>query len=94
VFTPAWLLALAVAGSVGRLRGSPAVQAFLNGIQPAVVGLMFAAAVAMARHGIQDWMGAFIAVASLILMRRWRIQPLLVLLGAALVGVVWRFAFP
>jgi chromate transporter len=94
VFAPAWLLALAVAGSVRRLRGSPAVQAFLNGIQPAVVGLMFAAAVAMARHGIQDWMGAFIAVTSLVLMRRWRLHPMPVLLGAALVGVIWRFAVP
>jgi chromate transporter len=94
VFAPAWLLALAVAGSVRRLRGSPAVQAFLNGIQPAVVGLMFAAAVAMARHGIQDWMGAAIAVTTLVLLRRWRLHPLPVLMGAALVGVIWRFAAP
>jgi chromate transporter len=94
VFTPAWLMALAVGGSVRRLRGSPAVQAFLNGIQPAVVGLMFAAAVAMARHGIQDWMGGFIAVATLVLLRRWRLHPLPVLLGAAIVGLIWRFVFP
>ncbi|HET9327289.1 MAG TPA: chromate efflux transporter [Candidatus Eisenbacteria bacterium] len=91
VFAPAWLLALAVGTSVRRLRGSPAVQAFLNGIQPAVVGLMFAAAVAMARHGIQDWMGAFISVTTLMLLRRWRLHPLPVLLGAAIVGIVWRF---
>ena len=83
-----------LAGSVRRVRGSPAVQAFLNGIQPAVVGLMFAAAVAMARHGIQDWMGAAIAVTTLVLMRRWRLHPLPVLLGASLVGLVWRFAVP
>ena len=94
VFAPAWLLALAVGGSVQRLRTSPAVQAFLNGIQPAVVGVMFAAAVAMARHGIQDWQGALIAVTTLVLLRRWRLHPLPVLLGAALVGVIWRLALP
>jgi chromate transporter len=94
VFVPAWLLAMAVGGSVRRVRQSPAVQAFLNGIQPAVVGLMFAAAVAMARHGIEDWLGVFISVTTLVLLRRWRLHPLPVLAGAALVGVAWRFAFP
>jgi chromate transporter len=94
VFTPAWLMAIAVGGSVRRLRQSPAVQAFLNGIQPAVVGLMFAAAVAMARHGIEDWLGVVISVTTLVLLRRWRLHPLPVLTGAALVGVIWRFAFP
>jgi chromate transporter len=94
VLAPAWLMALAVGGSVRRLRSSPAVQAFLNGIQPAVVGLMFAAAVAMARHGIQDWIGGGIAVVTLVLLRRWRLHPFPVLMGAALVGVIWRLALP
>jgi len=93
VFAPAWLMTLAVGGSVQRLRDSPAVQAFLNGIQPAVVGVMFAAAVAMARHGIQDWPGAVIALASLLLLWRWKIHPLPVMAGAAFVGVVWRLLF-
>ncbi len=94
VFAPAWLMALAVGGSVQRLRSSPAVQAFLNGIQPAVVGVMFAAAVAMARHGIQDWTGAALALITLVLLRRWKLHPLPVLMGAALVGVIWRFVAP
>jgi chromate transporter len=90
VFAPAWLMALAVGGSVRNVRKSPAVQAFLHGIQPAVVGLMFAAAIALARSGINDWVGAAVGVASLVLLWRWKLIPAYVLAGGAVVGLLWR----
>jgi chromate transporter len=90
VFAPAWLMALAVGGSVQNVRKNPAVQAFLHGIQPAVVGLMFSAAVALARSSIDDWMGAAVAVAALALLWRWKVAPGYVLGGAATVGFLWR----
>ena len=94
VFAPAWLMALAIGGSVKRVRQSPGVQAFLHGIQPAVVGLMFAAAVALARSGIDDWPGVVVAVTSLLLLWRWKLAPVYVLSGAAVLGVVWRLLVP
>jgi chromate transporter len=90
VFAPAWLLAIAAGDSVRRLRGSPSAQAFLNGIQPAVVGLMFAAGYAMARHGIRDWLGGGLAAGSLVVLWRWKLSPGPVLLGAAVIGLAWR----
>jgi chromate transporter len=94
VFAPAWLVAIAAGGSFRRMRSSPAVQAFLNGIQPAVVGLMFAAAFAMGRSGIRDWPGVVLAVASLAVLWRWKLSPGPVLLGAAVIGLGWRLVWP
>jgi chromate transporter len=94
VFAPAWLMALAIGGSVKRVRQSPGVQAFLHGIQPAVVGIMFAAAVSLARSGIDDAAGGLLAVASLAVLWRWKLAPVYVLAGAASLGMLWRFLVP
>lgn len=92
VFLPAFLLVLLIGASVERFRRNRVVQAFLHGIQPAVVGLMFAAAWVLLRHGAASWSGAGIAAAAFLLLWRWGVAPVWVLLGACLVGVVVRLA--
>jgi chromate transporter len=88
VFLPAFALVLLVSSSIERFRETLGVQAFLQGIQPAIVGLMLAAAVSLARNGIHDWVGAAIALLSFLLLWRWRVNPMWVVLGACALGVI------
>jgi chromate transporter len=90
VFAPAFLMVLVVGSSVERFRKSATLQAFLQGVQPAVVGLMFAAAVSLARTGIHDGLGVGIGVLAFVLLRFARISPVHVLLGAAVIGLIAR----
>lgn len=88
VFLPAFIMVLLVGASVDRFRKNRVVQAFLHGIQPAVVGLMFAAAWVLLRHGVSDAVGVVLAAASFVLLWRWRVTPVWVLLGSCAVGIV------
>lgn len=88
VFLPSFGMVLLVSSSMERFRTTLTVQAFLDGIQPAVVGLMMAAAISLARNGITDWPGAALAAIAFVLLVRWRLNPMWVVLGAALLGLV------
>ena len=68
-------MALALEASIERFRENHGVQAFLHGIQPAVVGLMFAAAAVLFKNGVLNWVGAVVAVLSFLLLWRWRLNP-------------------
>jgi chromate transporter len=88
VFLPAFLLMLAVSASVARFRANVTVQAFLLGVQPGVVGLLFAAAWLLGRHGVRDALGVGIAIASFLALWTWRPSPFWVLLGACTIGLL------
>lgn len=93
-FLPSFLM-VAVAGNyLQRLRSTPQLAAFLQGVLPAVVGMIAVAIVTLARSGIHSWAGALIAAASAAVLMRWRISPILVLLAAALLGLALQFFFP
>jgi chromate transporter len=87
VFLPAFVLVLFVSISLDRFRSSPGIQAFLRGIQPAVVGLMVAATATLVRHGVHDAPAVGVALLSFFLLWRLRVNPLWVVLGAGLLGV-------
>jgi chromate transporter len=88
VFLPSLVLVVLVSLSLDRFRNSPGIQAFLRGLQPAVAGLMAAATVTLARHGVQDVPGAVVAVAAFLLLWRLRVNPMWVVLGAGTLGAV------
>jgi chromate transporter len=90
VFAPSFLIAMAVAGSVDRIRNHPAMKAFLAGVQPAIVGVMTAAVVSLGRSGIHGWVGIAIAAAGFALLVVTQIGTGVVLIGAAVLGVALR----
>jgi chromate transporter len=72
--------------SLDRFRRSPGIQAFLRGLQPAVVGLMAAATATLVRHGVQDAPGTVVAVAAFLLLWRLRVNPMWIVLAAGALG--------
>jgi chromate transporter len=88
IFLPSLVLTIVAGSSLRRFRANRQVQAFLRGVTPAVVGLLVAAAWSVGRAGIHTWVGLALAVASALVLLRFRVNAFLVILGAA----VLRFA--
>ena len=88
VFLPSFLMTIAAGSSFRRFRTNRQMQAFLQGVAPAVTGLLAAAAWSVARSGIHTIIGASMAVLILIILLRYRPNAFWVLMGAG----VFRFA--
>jgi chromate transporter len=88
VFLPSYLLSLVFGYSLEKWRANPGVAAFMQGVQPAVVGLMGAAAIALGRAGFTSWTAVLVALLAFLLLLRFRLSPLWIMAGTALLGLV------
>jgi chromate transporter len=87
VFTPSFLIVALVGPWIPRLRRVPAAQAFLRGVNAAVVALILAVAIALFRSAIVDVWTAAILIASLVALLRLRLDTLWLVLGGAACGL-------
>jgi len=86
---PSFLAILAVAAAFLKYRSLPAVEAFLYGARPAVVGLLVAAVWSMGRQVIKDRWSVAVACAGFALVALAGAHPALVILGAAIAGYLF-----
>jgi chromate transporter len=92
VFVPPAILTLVAARSLEAFKESRALQGFLRGVGPAVVGLVAAAAIAVGRasvHGPFDV--AVLVAAAAVRVARPRTSPLWPLAAGAMIGVARAF---
>jgi len=89
---PSFAAILIVAAAFLRYRTVPAVEAFLYGARPAVVGLLVAAVWSLGRQVFRDRWSIWVAAAGFVLVAVLDVHPALVIVGAAVAGyaVVWR----
>jgi chromate transporter len=87
IFPP--LLILLVEGFFNRMDRAPLVQDFIRGLSLGVIGLTFAVALGLSGSAVTDWRGAVIALAALGLAQSKRVPVILILVLAALAGVVF-----
>ena len=80
---PSFVAILIVAAAFLRYRSVPAVEAFLYGARPAVVGLLVAAVYSLGRQVFRDRWSIWMAAAGFILVAMLDVHPALVILGAA-----------
>lgn len=66
----------------------PKTQAVFKGLRPAVVGLIAAAAWQIGRVAVADWTAVGIAVAVLVLIAKWKVSPVLLVIGSAIAGIL------
>ena len=91
IFLPSFLMILVVAPILMRYRENPNVKGFVKGAYAAAIGTILGACVLLGKIAIGDWLTASIALASLVLLVRWKVSnPLLV----AATGVIGLIAFP
>ncbi|HNW85852.1 MAG TPA: chromate transporter [Candidatus Limiplasma sp.] len=95
---PSFAIVLFFAWLYKRYKNLRYVQSVLCSLQPAVVGLIASAGVTMIAHALwncdlsgirlssTDWVSAAIMVAGIAVLRKWKVNPILVMLGAGVLG--------
>jgi len=84
---PTFFYGIAAAHQLHRLKTNVRVRAFLRGVCPAVVGLILAAGVIIARASLVDVWTGLLALACLIAIVRFKLDTSLVILAAGAIGL-------
>lgn len=95
---PACVIVLAIARFYYKHREMTLVQGVLDGLRPAVVALIASAGVSILSLTLWpagfslslsdfDWAALLVAGACLLILRKWKASPILVMLGAGLLGL-------
>jgi chromate transporter len=88
VFLPVYLVVVLVAPYYKRFAKNPQLHAFVRGVTAAATGAIAGAVVVLARRAVYDWVTAAIVLITAALLFRWKIPEPLVILAAAIVGIV------
>lgn len=86
MFIPSAVLMIAASGAMQRIRGSAPVRAALCGVRAALAGMVFSAAVSIARLSAPSWLSVLICALALLALVRFRIDPAWAGACAALAG--------
>jgi len=89
IFLPAFVFVALSAPFVARLRRSPWASGLLDGVNVASLALMAAVTVQLAGSALVDPLTVALALASLIALVRFKVNSTWLVLGGALVGLVW-----
>ena len=90
IFLPAFVFVAASGPFLPRIRASRWTAAILDGVNVAALGLMAAVAWELGRAAIVDGMTAVLAVASAVLLIRFKTNSVWLILGGGAVGIVYR----
>jgi chromate transporter len=88
VFAPSFLIVSLIGPWIPRLRRSATAQAFLRGVNAAVVALILSVALALFRSAVVDVWTAVVLLGSLVALLRFRADTLWLVVGGAAVGFV------
>lgn len=83
-FLPSFLMTTIAGTSLDRFRANTQVQAFLAGVGPAVVGMLAAAGVSLAKSGLSTPLSYGVATLAFLLMMRARLNPVIIIFGCGL----------
>ncbi|MGB3329092.1 MAG: chromate efflux transporter [Thermomicrobiales bacterium] len=89
-FIPAFVLVAAVNPLVPRLRSSPWMGAFLDGVNVAAIGLMAAVTLELGQAALIDWLTVVLAIAAAILLIRYRVNSAWLVIGGGAIGLLVR----
>lgn len=90
VYLPSFTLMLAVLPMLDRIKRLAWMQAALQGISPAVIGMTAVAVLRMLPAAIPDLFAGVVAVGTVVAMGLWRLSPLPLITGGAALGLVLR----
>lgn len=86
---PTFFYSIAAAHQLHRLKGNRRVRAFLKGVGPAVVGMLLAAGITIARASLVDVWTGLLALACLVALVRFKVDAPLVVVGAGAIGLIF-----
>lgn len=85
---PSFLMTVVLARQLGRLKKNLKVRAFIRGVSPAVVGMILAAGVTIARASVVDVWTGLLAAVCLVALVRFKVDASLVVVAAGMVGLL------
>jgi chromate transporter len=88
IFLPSFLLVLIVAPILVRYRSNPTVQGFIKGAYAAAIGTILGACILLARIAIGDLLTALVALASLVVLFRFKVSNPALVAATAVVGLI------
>ena len=91
IFLPSFLFVAAVNPLVPRLRRSPWMGAFLDGVNVAALGLMAAVTWELGRAAIVDVLTAVLALVAAVLLIRFKLNSAWLVVGGGVVALVYRW---
>jgi len=89
VILPSFIMICLATEAIKKFRENKILANFLRGARVAVIGMVFDAGVSIGRSSLVDLKTVLIASASIICLFKYKINPIWVLLGAGIVGLVW-----
>ena len=91
IFLPSFVFVAVVYPIVPRLRGSPWMSGFLDGVNVAALGLMMAVTWQLGRSAVVDWLTAGVALVATVLLLKLRINSVWLIAGGAAIGAAARW---
>jgi len=91
VFLPSFVIVAIIGPIIPRLRQSHTAQAFLNGVNAAVVALILAVSLTLFRSAIVDLWTVIILAVGLAVLLRTKVDSFLLVLGGAVLGLIHFF---
>jgi chromate transporter len=89
IFLPSFLFVALTNPLIPRLRRSPWMGAFLDGVNVAAVGLMLAVTWELGRAAIVDWLTAALALVAALLLVRFKVNSTWLIAGGAIAGLAY-----
>jgi chromate transporter len=90
VFLPVYLFVVVIGPFYKRFSQNTQVRAFVQGVTAAATGAIAGAVVVLGRHSIQDYWTVGIALATFLILLKWKIPEPLIIGAAGILGVVIR----
>ncbi len=89
VSLPGMILMSLLAMCFAHFYERPRVQSMFRGLRPAVVGLVASAAWQIGQVAVTGWTELAITLASLVLMARWKVGPVVLVVASAVAGILF-----
>lgn len=91
IFLPSFIFVALSSPLIPRMRSSPWLAAFLDGINVAALGLMLGVTWELGRAAVVDWLTLVLALISAVLLLRYKLNSTWLIAGGAAIGLLAQF---
>jgi chromate transporter len=88
IFFPPALLMVTLSHVLETVKNSVAIQAALKGIRPAVIGMIFTAAIVVGQTSQLNWVSLAIFTTAMLAILRWRVEVVFIIPIAGVIGLL------
>jgi len=91
VFLPVYLFVVLLGPSYKRLSKNTRISSFVQGVTAAATGAIAGAVIVLAKHSVRDFWTLGIAVATFLVLWKWKVAEPIIIVVAAALGIALQF---